>query len=640
MWAQYGRDYKSLGDRAFNNKDYYEAAAYYQKQAEGMHLVKTTQIPFQSTDKKLKNTKPSDATYVSYRLAESYRLYENYVLAEPWYYKVLNQNGDANYPLTRLWYGVCLRANQNFDEAIKQLQLFKTTFKGNGQYVAIANKEIANCNFAKDQYKYPGLFTINKMKGDWNSDGSDYSLIRKDGNYFFTSSRLIKDDKKHLNRIYQADAANSFKPVMIDLKITDKDKKKELEYGTPSVTGNGKRIYFTLWYKDGAKGYYDIYRSEWQATNEWSTPVKMGANINADGFNAIQPFVTPDGKRLFFTSNKPGGQGGDDIWVADLDGNGDATNAVNLGATINTPMDEQAAYYDPAKKRLIYSSKGFTGLGGFDFFESWGDVGQWSEPVNMGYPINSAKDDLYFLPDDADPRKFYISSDRQSDCCLNLLEAHNDKFTLAGTVSDCDKHTPLEGVKVTFIDSLAGKKLASVETGKDGKYSFQIATKRPYNLRLEKANYFAKVVPVPMSGDMRHDTLHSPDICLQSFKIDSPIVIKNIWYDFNKATLRPASRIELDHVAKIMKDNPTFKIEMASHTDSVGGNKFNLRLSQKRAQACVDYLIAGGISKDRLIAHGYGKTKPIAPNSLPNGKDNPAGRQLNRRTEFTVLKTE
>jgi outer membrane protein OmpA-like peptidoglycan-associated protein len=132
------------------------------------------------------------------------------------------------------------------------------------------------------------------------------------------------------------------------------------------------------------------------------------------------------------------------------------------------------------------------------------------------------------------------------------------------------------------------------------------------------------------------DTLFSPDICLQAFKVDEPIVIKNILYDFNMADLRPESKIALDNIVDILNDNPHIKIELGSHTDSIGNIAYNFTLSQQRAQSCVDYIVSKGIDKGRIIAKGYGESKPLAPNSLPNGHDNPEGRQLNRRTEFTV----
>src|SRR4051812_15566239 len=195
---------KALGDKAFANKDYYEAAQYYKLAAGGLQMVKMTQIPYQPSGKINKKVTGEDKAYISFRLAESYRLYENYAEAEGWYYNVLNENYEANYPLARLWYGVCLRANQKFDESIKQLQQFLLAYKGESKYRELATKEIATCNFAIEQYKYPILVNLARMKGAWDSDGSDYSIVKRDQNYWFTSSRLLKDDKKHLNRIYAA----------------------------------------------------------------------------------------------------------------------------------------------------------------------------------------------------------------------------------------------------------------------------------------------------------------------------------------------------------------------------------------------------------------------------------------------------
>jgi outer membrane protein OmpA-like peptidoglycan-associated protein/tetratricopeptide (TPR) repeat protein len=637
--AQYSKDNpKVYADKAFNNKDYYEAAFYYKRAADGLSLTTLQAIPYHAGEKANKKpAKKEDRAYLCYQLAESYRMYENYLEAEGWYYKVITENYEAQYPLARLWYGVCLRANQHFDDAIKQLEQFNANYKGESKYGDIARKEIKNCQFAKEQYLYPLLIEVAKLKDPYASDGSDYALIQHDGNSYFTSSRFVKNDKKHLNRIYALTKDKPGVATVIDLKGSEG--KNELEYGTPSLNETGKRMYFTRWYKQGSKTVHAIYYSD-LIDKEWSAPKKMNGNVNADGFNSIQPFVTADGLRLFFASNKPGGQGGDDIWVSYLDFNGDAVNSTNLGSTVNTSFDEEAPYYDQPNKKLIYSSKGFIGLGGFDFFESFSKLDKWSEPKNMGYPMNSAKDDLYYLPNHDDANKFYVSSDRESDCCLGLFEAVDKRHILSGLVIDCDTHKPLEGAKVSFIDTLTKDTIKQMVVSKTGRYAFDVTTKRPYSLRLERGCYFAKNVPVTASGTMRNDTLYNPDICLQAYTPDKPIVIKNILYDFNKATLRPESKLVLDTLIIVLKDNPKIKVELGAHTDSIGSDKYNDKLSQARAQSCVDYIILKGIDKGRIYAKGYGKRKPIAPNSLPNGKDNPAGRQLNRRTEFKVLKDE
>ncbi|RYY37617.1 MAG: hypothetical protein EOP46_02000 [Sphingobacteriaceae bacterium] len=638
-YAQYsGDDTKTLGDRAFKNKDYFEAAYYYKKAATGMNLAGDKAIPYQATHKKEKSRKDDDQAYISYQLADSYRLYENYIEAEPWYARVLSEGYESKYPLARLWHGVCLRAIQRFDDAIKDLQQFTSTYKGESKYIEIANKEITNCNFAKQQYQYPVLVDAAKKAGSWNSDGSDYSVIKKDGNYWFTSSRFAKDDKKHINRIYSAGNGTT-KPEIIIFKNDNDSNIPELEYGTPSLNPAGNKLYFTRWYKEGSKIVHAIYVSDW-VNNEWDRPKKLNANVNTDGFNTIQPFVTADGKQLYYTSNRPGGQGGDDIWVSDLNADGNPTNSRNLGASINTEFNEQAPYFDIKNQRLIFSSKGFIGLGGFDFFESWSQNGKWTTPKNMGYPVNSAKDDLYYMPDDEKGDKFFISSDRESDCCLNIFEAYDKQHVLAGMVIDCDTKKPMPGVKISFIDSLSKEVLKELVTDAGAKYAFNIASKRPYNLKLEKKGYFTKVVPVPQSGRMVNDTLFNPDICLQAFEVDKPIVIENVLYDYDKASLRPESKAVLNGLVNIMADNPKIRVELAAHTDAKGSDAYNMKLSQARAKSCVDYIISKGISSNRIYARGYGERKPVAPNKLANGRDNPAGRQLNRRTEFTVVKLE
>jgi OOP family OmpA-OmpF porin len=629
---------KLLADKAFKNKDYYEAAFFYKETATGLNLMPPQSIiPFRGSAVPGAKVKPEVNDYICYQLADSYRLYENYELAEPWYGKVVNGGNLSQYPLARLWYGVCLRATQKFDDAIKQLQLFIAQNTSSAKYTDIAYDELRNCQFAKQAYLYPGLLTVVMMDGKVNIDGSDYSADINNGTRYFTSSRMTKDSRKHLNRIYILPADLNQSPQMINFNANDDN--KEIEYGTPSIDPSGKRMYMTRWYKTGSKTIHAIYLSK-LTDKGWGVPVVLNNNVNVEDYNSIQPFITADGKRLFFVSTKPGGIGGDDIWVSDLDADGLPINSKNLGPTVNTPKDEEAPYYDIVEKKLIYSSKGFIGLGGFDFFVTYETGTQWSTPKNMGYPMNSAKDDLYYLPDNNDRKKAYISSDRESDCCLNMFTVYDKKYFLKGMVTDCGSHLALPGVKVSYIDSLTKEVIAEHETGVDGTYVFDILNKRPCVILLEKKGYFTKAMPMLVADKLKSDTLKNPDACLQGFVVNKPIVIKNVLYDFAKSTLRPESEKVLDEIVKILVDNPTIKIELSAHTDSVGSDAYNLKLSQDRAQSCVDYMITKGIADNRIFAKGYGKTRPIAPNSLPNGKDNPDGRQLNRRTEFTVLKVE
>ena len=562
-----------------------------------------------------------------YRLAESYRLYQDYINAEEWYSKVIGEN----YPLARLWYGVCLRANSHFDEAVKHLQQFAAGYQGDPYYIELAKREIAVCTFAKEQYQGYAVATISKMSAPWNADGGDYGLLKNNNNYWFTSSRFVQGGATHLNNIYTVAIQKNATPVALNIKAGVKE--KGIEYGAISMSATGRRMYLTRWQKIDSMLNLAIYKTD-QVNGAWSAPQKLNNQVNVEGFNALQPFITGDCKRLFFASDRPGGQGGYDIWVSNLDSNGSPVDAINLGSTINTPFDEQSPHYDEEDNQLIYSSKGFIGMGGFDLFKSTNNNGQWSVPANLGYPVNSSKDDIYYYPDPEDKDKFYISSDRESECCLNLFEGRYKHHYILGLVVDCDMHQYLQGVKVKLLHSLTKKLLKELETGDNGKYIFEVNIKHDYALSLEKQGYFTKVIPVQLK--MGIDTLINPEICLQQFKVNKPIEIKNILYDFDKASLRPESKIALDTLVNIMRDNPVIKIELSSHTDSVGSDTYNMKLSQQRAQSCVDYIIEKGISKDRITAKGYGESIPKVPNSLPNGQDDPAGRQMNRRTEFTI----
>jgi len=632
-FAQYNKQLRKMGDKAFDNKDYVAAAGYY-KQAIGGPSAHIS-IPFYSQTKKNVSKKTTDLTYLYYQLGESYRLYEDYLNAQEWYYKLIEGNDIAAYPLSRLWYGICVRAAGDHNGAIKQLLQFISEYKGDEKYIDIANKEILNCRFAIEQYKYPSLIAVSRLKKDWNIEGGNYAMIMHDTSYYFTSSSLAGIDKRGINQLYSMTSKANAIPAVIKFGGSWKN----VSYSTPSIDGSGKRLYFTGNYKKEGRVVMAVFVSIFK-NGQWGVPVKLNNYVNTEGFDTMQPFITSDGKQLFYTSNKPGGQGGDDIWESDIDTYGNPTNANNLGNTINTTDDEQAAYYDMAGKKLIYSSKGFVGLGGFDFFESFGDMGQWSEPVNMGYPMNSSKDDLYYSADNSIQGKFYISSDRESECCLNLFEGFNNPITIKGNIADCSTQQPLPGVRVSLMDSLSGRLLNNVVSGNDGLYAFTVNVKRPYRIIFEKRNYFTKSIAIANYDKLNKDTLLNDDNCLQPFEVNKPIVIKNILYDYNKADLRPESKTVQDELVKVLNDNPKINIELSSHTDSIGSDAYNMNLSQARAQSCVDYIIANGIDKTRITARGYGKSRPVAPNSMPDGTDNPDSRQLNRRTEFTVLKTE
>lgn len=626
-------------DKAFAEKDYVTAAYYYERSLQNATATTQGTVPYFSTRQNVYQD-DKQASHIIYQLAESYRLYQNIIQAEGWYKQVVS-NYEAAYPLARYWYAVCLRADKNVDEAIRNLEFFIKANKNNKPYSELANKELATCIFAKEQIKNAGLSKIAKMTS-LNGDAGDFGLTVNNGKYWFTSSRSIGGSSKRINQIYVSAKDSLTKKNRINLGF---DAKKETHYGPASLTTVGNTMYFTIWYKEQDRTIAAIYISK-NINKKWSAPQKLGY-VNANGYNSMQPSVTDDGKRLFFASNQPGGIGGTDIWVSDLDAEGMPVNAKNLGLAINTADDEQAPYYSLREHTLYYSSKGLTGMGGYDLFESMDSLRTWTKPANLGYPLNSTKDDLYYYPDDKDTTIAYISSDRESECCLNLFKAKIIKpklpapptAILTGVVINCATGKPLPDVNINLLDSLT-KQVTNFITDKTGKYQFKLTYKHTYSLRLEKKDYFSKYAPVPAVTTTKVDTLFNPVVCQQEYQLNKPIVIDNILYDFNSYDLKPESKVVLDGLITILNDNPKIKVELGSHTDGLGTDRANNALSQDRAQECVNYIILKGIAPERIIAKGYGKQVPIAPNTLPNGQDNPAGRKLNRRTEFTVLSNE
>jgi outer membrane protein OmpA-like peptidoglycan-associated protein len=349
----------------------------------------------------------------------------------------------------------------------------------------------------------------------------------------------------------------------------------------------------------------------------------------------------PDGKHILFSSDRPGGAGGFDLWMADLDANGNPTNITNMGSGVNTMYDEQAPSYHAASNTFVFSSNGRVGMGGFDFYYSKGPINSLSEPKNFGHPVNSVKDDLYFTSRGSATNileNVLISSDRDAACCLELFALNKTKAMkeISGTVLACDSKKPLAGVKVLIVDA-ANKTIAEKTTDASGKYSFTIAEFEALKASASSKGYFANSISFTGPADIEEEFFTNPELCLNLIP-EEAIRVENVFYDFNKATLQETSYESLDKLVQILNDNPTIIIELGAHTDSKGTDEYNQKLSQARAKSVVEYLVSKGISRSRLMAKGYGETVPAAENTNADGTDNPEGRQLNRRTEFKVLK--
>lgn len=649
--AQFGYNLKRTADIYFKKGDYYSAANYYQKYLgeKKVDAPKTNFPPYLLASVREKAPKSQSKEYerVVYNLAESFRQYFDYGNAERWYGEAAGFN-NPDYPLARYWYGVSLRANGKYAEAVPELEKFLAGYTTKDEFHASATKELANCLFIQREFadSSRNRIWVNKMEGTVNQGGANYAPVWSDANtFFFTSSRGDSNDSRkgknpYVNQIYQGSLSEN---GVVSIKKTEISYPAKSEQGVVAFSPDGKRMYITRWENIQGKNRGALYMSEKKDEASWSEPVKLGSTVNAEGFGSEQPFVTKDNKFLLFSSNMPGGAGKYDLWYAPLDASGTPGIAVNMGLSINTPEEDKAPFLHAESQTLVFSSNGRTGMGGFDLYHSQGDFNSWSEPANMGYPINSTKDDMYFY---SKGNRFalsdaYISSDRNSTCCLELYSVKKANLFITGKLFDCGNKEILVGGKISVVDVQSDKIIHQQQINATGAYGFEMETFFPVRVVAEKEEYVTKSLMVESPNAANHDTLFNPTLCLTAippkpFVVGKPVVMKDIYYDFNKATLRPESYPVLDTLAKIIRMYPDILVQMSAHTDSKGSDDYNLKLSEARAKSCMDYLISKGIQPRNLVSKGYGESTPIAPNTI-NGKDNPDGRQLNRRTECMVI---
>ena len=396
---------------------------------------------------------------------------------------------------------------------------------------------------------------------------------------------------------------------------------------------------------------------------------KLNEQINIEDAVITQPTLAYDQRKeqdiLYYVSNQANGQGGMDIWYTYFDKRrNEWRKPRNLGRRINGEGDEVTPYYSQKEKKLYYSSSSFDGMGGLDIYSSRGELRRLARPVNVGYPINSSVDDFYFVLNDDRESGFFVSNRAggyqmiNETCCDDIYEfKRNDliKIEMEGFVmlveekdyiiGDGDKLSRksfntnfLSDVQVDLILVEDGNEVLMDRfiTKADGMFNIDFEPEKEYKVTLSKPGFFSNVIDVD-TRNIHESKKMVQNIGLSEITSES-IVVDNILYDFDSASLTADSRDKLEKgVLNTMKENPGIVVEISSHTDDKGDGAYNLDLSQKRAESVVNFLTERGIEKDRLVAKGYGETKPIAPNTNKDGSDNPEGRAKNRRTEFRIL---
>jgi outer membrane protein OmpA-like peptidoglycan-associated protein len=403
--------------------------------------------------------------------------------------------------------------------------------------------------------------------------------------------------------------------------------------GGINISQDGEWLLFAGNFAGQGFGNFDLYMS-YNTPNGWSEPVNLGASINTE-FWESSPSLSPDKNALYFSSDRPGGYGGKDLYVS-YRVNGKWLPAENMGADINTAGDELAPFIHADNQTLYYTSNGLPGYGGTDIYmiKKTGDK-TWSKPENLGYPINTTENEgSLFVA--ADGVTAYYASDRAD--TKGYLDLY--KFTLKpdvrpiktlyvkGYVTDVKTQKGLPCTVELSSDS-SQKVLSDVQTDETGFYFITLPVGKNYTFTVNRKGYlfYSDVFNL---ADKPSDSTYEKNISLQPVELNATVRMKNIQYATNSFQLEPVSMIELSKLIQLMNDNPSLKIQINGYTDNVGNDADNLKLSENRAKAVVDFLIAKGVDAKRMTWKGFGETQPIADNSSEEG------RALNRRTEFVI----
>ncbi|MFT3932352.1 MAG: OmpA family protein [Chitinophagaceae bacterium] len=663
------------GNYQFELKNYYEAAQYYEKYL-STEKHRVPQMAIYAIEKISKGItgRPNFNKGIVLNLAESYRQVHDYKNAEKWYKEACKQSKNTS-ASTRYWYAVCLRANEKYAEATGLLTKIIAEPNLPGELRIDVARELNNLKFIEAEMNKPLKgFQVERLRDGLHT--SSYALaLKSENSMVFTGiaqqnvvTKKGKNSTAFINGLYTTEPGFDF--VNGGRQVIN-GKNDGMNEGMASFSADGRRMYFTRWYKKEAKTNSSVYVSVKDENGEWGSPVMLDEKVNKPDYNSAQPFITDDGKYLLYTSDRPGGSGKYDIWKASLDSSGNTLSVENMGFEINTAEDEFSPYYHSKSGSLVFSSNGRIGMGGFDLYSSHGNIDSstWEQPVNPGAPLNSSKDDLFFTSTDKVScwNAGYISSDRGAgECCLAVYTIQqNNGLQVNGVVSDGNTNQPLQGVIVRAIDSRNGnRELQSVVTDEQGKYRFAVRNISEFDVVAEKDAYSQQSNHIIHQLKTGEDTLQIDALALTSLNtkaglktntsLDTNAVdsTENIAdeskntntnatyvgnFGFGKSSLNAISNTNLDSLAEMMNTYPTVKVQLSGYTDGKGSDEYNVKLAQKRVDACIKYLVKKGIDKSRLKGEALGKCCPLQAETSANGKDIPAARKYNRRVEYVLL---
>jgi len=619
--------------------------------------------------------------FLTYRLAECYRFTRDYVPSAHYYAEVYALD-KKDYPLSNFYAGLMLKQQGEYAAATACFTQFlidnKKLSSGANQNVVsqvIANDpdrspnpkemkkfkkkaqvEIDGCDMAVKSIKEPEPFTVVNAGPNVNTPYTELSPypLGDSALLFSTMGRNAVIEANGYDKLQYKEhflIAQKQKGPVVDsfqwpLPFYDGGFNDAAYHtGNGCFSPGGDRFYFTKCAEgDSMIITCKIYVSRF-AEQHWAPAIEVPNNVNEPGSSNTMPFVAKVGKKevLFFSSNRVlQSRGGYDIWYSVIDPrNGSYRRPQNAGKQINTIADEITPYYDSRVNKLYFATNGLKSMGGFDIYSADGGPSRYSNLRNLGYPINTSADELYYIKDPLGKPDAYVVSNRIGSFALKNPTCCNDIWRIQGepklaVIGKVVSKKSQELVPQTVVKMVDQKGEINTFNSEDGNFMFNMARGHSYVITGDKPGYTSTRASISTMEIKRSDPNDTVYVTIYLDSIRNSFSVSNIYYDYDKAVLRPESVASLDSVVHFLTDNPSITVEIYSYTDAKGKPEYNLALSQRRAQSVMDYLEKAGIDRTRLTAKGFGSKNAVAPNEV-NGKDNAEGRQLNRRTEFRVI---
>ncbi len=595
-----------------------------------------------------KRVASADEPEINYKIAEAYRK-SNRLSESVTYYNTAIKAG-IDKPEAHLNFARALKSIEQYDEARKSLNTVLETSVSDS-LKKVANYELTNLESLSKVKSRPNYYRIKNLDG-LNTRFAEYSPAYKDGTLYFTSNRDSRSiyvvTGSPFTDIYRAVARGANIDQSSIVPLDDVINYDDVNEGSLAISPDGSSIIFAKGNSGKASGYSEVNLFFTRYRNgQWTEPRPLSIN-DADSWDST-PALSPEGTTLYFASNRPGGYGGADIYSAQLDRRGRWVDVRNLGPIINTPGEEVFPFVSQSGK-LYFSSNGHPGFGNLDLYVATREYGNITVE-NLGEPMNSSSDDFALY--EFDLTRGFFSSNRpggqgdddvytyvNEDPDLKIVNYYLTGVTV--THDDGGEKIILPNTKVSLVSTENNEVLDEAFTNEDGAFQFRVYPEEEYNLIGEKTDYFTsrkkfstidKSVDKSDLKDFITNVTFNTEVVMERIVIEKPIVLENIYYDLDKASIREDAALVLDSLVTIMNDNPDIYVELGSHTDVRADDDYNMDLSFRRARAAVQYMINNGIDASRITAKGYGESQLVIENANTEEEH-----QRNRRTEFKVLR--